>query len=840
MRPPTIGAEPPGTGITALLGPTNTGKTHRAIEQMLRHRSGIIGLPLRLLAREVYDRVTTRLGEQQVALVTGEEQRIPPRPRYWVCTVESMPEHDVDFVAVDEIQLAAHHQRGHTFTDRLLHARGLHETWFLGSDTIRPLLEELLPTATIETAPRLSRLVHTGVHGLGSLPARTAVVAFSAEDVYAIAEALRRQHGGTAVVLGALSPRTRNAQVAMYQAGEVHHMVATDAIGMGLNMDVDRVVFASLHKFDGRERRPLDLAELGQIAGRAGRYTRDGGFGTLRPLPGLSPRTAEAVEHHRFSPLQRLVWRSRELSFASVAELVESLRQRPRRPCLHRVEHADDYEALVWLSRVDAVRHRAVGREAIELLWEVCRIPDYRKLLVDSHGQLLAAIYEQLAGPGGRLDEDWMAHRILRLDDTDGDIDTLMTRIAFVRTWTYVTNHDRWVPNAAHWQEVTRAIEDRHSDALHERLTARFVDRVGDGSRRGPSPRSRRPRPAPPLDPAAAEASPFRALMHLAVPEAPGMSLPDERARAQWVQALVDAGFDAFTVDDEGWVVHQEQRVGRLERGAELLHPTVTTHAELVELAELAELAELGELGEGARRRIERRLQAWARDLVEALLAPLRALEALPLGGQARGLLYQLAQGLGTIARAEAGAQLAALRPDDRQRLSEGGVELGHAVVHVPALLQARALRTRAALLRAWLGRERPVPTLSPAAISVPVHDGTTAEDYLRLGRVVVAGRAIRADQLERALAALHACGPAPFELPYGLGAWLGSRRAQLPALVQALGWRPTDDGRWAPRRRDRRRGSPRRRAAVTSPTPGGAGRGGTGTGAGPGGADPP
>jgi ATP-dependent RNA helicase SUPV3L1/SUV3 len=438
----------------------------------------------------------------------------------------------------------------------------------------------------------------------------------------------------------------------------------------------------------------------------------------------------------------------------------------------------------------------------------------------------LAAIYEQLAGPGERLDEDWMAHRIRRLDDTDGDIDTLMTRIAFVRTWTYVTHRDRWVPNAAHWQELTRAIEDRHSDALHERLTERFVDRVGGGSPRGSSRQRRRPRPAPPLDPTAVEDSPFRALRDLAVPEAPGMSLPDERARTQWVQAIVDAGFDAFTVDDEGWVVHQEQRVGRLERGAELLHPTVSTQDALGGASSpspLVPTAALVGLGEGARRRIERRLQAWARDLVEALLAPLRALEALPLGGQARGLLYQLAQGLGTIGRTEAGAQLAALSPHDRQRLAEGGVDFGQAVVHVPALLQGRALRTRAALLRAWLGHERPVPTLSPAAVSVPVRDGTTAQDYLRLGRVVVGNRAIRADQLERALAALHAHGPAPFELPHELGAWLGCRRAQLPALVQALGWRPTGDGRWILRRRGRRRrGSPRRGAAVPSPAPGG------------------
>ncbi|MEX1367120.1 MAG: helicase-related protein, partial [Nannocystaceae bacterium] len=538
MRPSATGAEPPGTGITALLGPTNTGKTHRAIEQMLRHQTGVIGLPLRLLAREVYDRITTRVGEQAVALVTGEEKRVPPRPRYWVCTVESMPSREVDFVAVDEIQLAAHHQRGHTFTERLLHARGRLETWFLGADTIEPLLEEVLPTAIVERAPRLSQLRYSGTHSVGSLPARTAVVAFSAEDVYAIAESLRQRHGGTAVVLGALSPRTRNAQVAMYQAGEVQHIVATDAIGMGLNLDVDRVVFASLSKFDGRERRPLELAELAQIAGRAGRFTRDGGFGTLRPLAGLSPRVAEALERHHFPPLHRLVWRNPELDFSSVAALLDALRQRPRRRSLRLIEHADDYEALVRLVRIDAVRERATTAEAIELLWEVCRIPDYRKLLVDSHVQLLAAIYEQLAGPDARLDEDWMAQRIGDLDQTEGDIDTLMNRIAWVRTWTYVTNHEDWVPDAKHWQAVTRAIEDRHSDALHERLAARFVDHRAAGPRHGRSARPRRSKPMPkaPADSAAMASSPFAALHQLSLPDAPGSWQDDEQARARWVQ----------------------------------------------------------------------------------------------------------------------------------------------------------------------------------------------------------------------------------------------------------------------------------------------------------------
>ncbi|HWB80292.1 MAG TPA: helicase-related protein, partial [Nannocystaceae bacterium] len=462
--------------LTALLGPTNTGKTHRAIERMLEHRTGMIGLPLRLLARELYDRVTMRVGEQAVALVTGEEKRVPPHPRYWICTVESMPEQlDVEFVAVDEIQLAAHPQRGHTFTQRMLRARGISETWLLGAETMRPMVEALLPTAHIERHPRFSNLSYVGTLGLGGLPPRTAVVAFSVPDVYELAERLRQRHGGTAVVLGALSPRTRNAQVARYEAGEVHYMVATDAIGMGLNMDVDRVVFAALHKFDGSEVRPLEPTELAQIAGRAGRYTRDGAFGTLRPLPGLPARVAAAIEGHQFPPIRRLVWRNDELDFASLDALRESLHERPRHRALQVVARADDHDALVSLARIEEVRARAHGAEQVELLWEVCRIPDFRKLMLDSHVQLLAAIYLQLSGPSGMIDVDWMATRIKRLDDTSGDIDALTQRIAFIRTWTYVASHERWVPNAEHWQEVTRAIEDRCSDALHERLTERFA-----------------------------------------------------------------------------------------------------------------------------------------------------------------------------------------------------------------------------------------------------------------------------------------------------------------------------------------------------------------------------
>ncbi|MEJ7730313.1 MAG: helicase-related protein, partial [Polyangiaceae bacterium] len=383
------------SAITAVLGPTNTGKTHGAVERMLSHQSGVIGLPLRLLAREVYDRITARIGEARVALVTGEEKRVPRRPDYWVCTVEAMPlAREVDFLAVDEVQLAAHHQRGHVFTERILHARGRAETWFLGSDTMRPLLSELTPTARFVAHPRLSTLRFAGAQKLSRLPPRSAVVAFSTLQVYETAERMRALRGGAAVVLGALSPRTRNAQVAMYQAGEVDHLVATDAIGMGLNLDIGHVAFAGLRKFDGREARELDAAEVAQIAGRAGRYLSDGTFGTLAPLS-LPPPVAMAVEAHRFPAVKRVRWRSVDLDLASPDALLASLAERSPARSLVLSTGADDAVALTLLAGTEEVRARARGAEAVSLLWEVCRIPDYKKLLAESHAALLLEIWRQ-------------------------------------------------------------------------------------------------------------------------------------------------------------------------------------------------------------------------------------------------------------------------------------------------------------------------------------------------------------------------------------------------------------------------------------------------------------
>ncbi|HSU41350.1 MAG TPA: helicase-related protein, partial [Polyangiaceae bacterium] len=406
----------------ALLGPTNTGKTHRAVERMLEHASGMIGLPLRLLAREVYDRVSARIGEERVALVTGEEKRVPRRPDYWVCTTEAMPlAREVDFVAIDEIQLATHDERGHVFTERLLHARGRRESWFMGSSAMRQMVERLVPAARHEEHPRLSRLSYAGASKLSRLPPRSAVVAFSIPELYRLAAKLRAFRGGAAVVLGALSPRARNAQVAMFQAGEVDYLVATDAIGMGLNLDVTHVAFASLRKFDGRGERSLAGGELAQIAGRAGRYLRDGTFGTVAPLE-LGRETSQHIEQHRFELVRRVRYRNAELDYSSAAALLASLEAPPPAPHLLAVPAAVDHAALRALLADPEIALLAKRGPGLELLWQVCQIPDFRKILFEVHVELLRDVYLRLVR--GPLADDYVAALLQEFEDERGDVDT--------------------------------------------------------------------------------------------------------------------------------------------------------------------------------------------------------------------------------------------------------------------------------------------------------------------------------------------------------------------------------------------------------------------------------
>lgn len=799
-------APPTAPDVVAVLGPTNTGKTHRAISEMLRHPTGMLGLPLRLLAREVYDRVTAQVGEADVALMTGEEKRVPPEARYWICTTEAMPNREVDFLGVDEIQLCGSRDRGHVFTDRLLNARGRRVTMFMGADTIGPLLNRLVPEVRCERHDRFSRLHHVGPRRLAALPPRSAVIAFRADDVYELADRLRERHGGAAVVLGALSPRARNAQVAMYQAGEVQYLVATDAIGMGLNLDLDQVAFWSLSKWDGREHRPLAPDEIGQIAGRAGRYRRDGRFGPLTSAGPLPPDVVEAVRTHRYPAQQRLRWRNSDLDFASVDALLHSLEKAPPRSELVSAPRADDHRALAALRRDPLVQPVATTPRTIRLLWDVCCIPDYRKDLAGGHHQLLAAIHGQLAGDGGRLEDDWLAQRVDRLDRLDGDIEVLMDRIARVRTWNYVSFRGKWVRDAAAWQARTRQVEDRLSDALHEALSQRFVDRravvlLGDHPGEVSIEVSTEGRvTAEGL--AVGHLSGFLFLLAAGVAEAEPLRRAVVRLLrtelADRVERCVQAEHAAFELDDQGQVLWEGTPVARLEKGRTSAEPRV-------------KMSRQDLLAAGARQRIQRRLVAWSRDLEAELLRPLRPPVAEQLSPAGRGLLFALEQGLGTVRRRDVRDQVGALSRADRRRLVGMDVRLGTEHVYSAAMLGPDSVAIRAVLAGTALsGRPLAAPP-PPSAPSTP--QAGSPRVYTAMGYPVLGGRAVRVDLLERLAAEARALGRThdAFEAPEEACDWLGCTPQELARILVHLGYRQGEDGRFTRQRAPRRRGRNRR-----------------------------
>jgi len=785
-----------GPRLVAVLGPTNTGKTHLAIERMLDHQSGMIGFPLRLLAREVYDRVVKLRGARAVALITGEEKILPPNPSYFVCTVESMPlDRPVEFLAVDEIQLCADPERGHVFTARLLHARGLRETMFLGSDTIRPLMRRLVPEAEYVNRPRFSTLSHTGYKKVTRLPPRSAVVAFSMADVFSLAELVRRQRGGTAVVMGALSPRARNAQVGMFQAGEVDYLVATDAIGMGLNMDLDHVAFARLGKFDGRGPRQLSAAEIAQIAGRAGRHMSNGTFGTTADQAPLDPELVAAVEEHRFDPLTRLSWRNTRLQFRSVEALLRSLDERPSASWLVQTRDADDHRALQLLSRHGEVTSLATHPGAVRLLWEVCQIPDFRKVMSDSHARFLAHCFVHLAGPEGRLPGPWVGSQMAQLDRLDGDIDTLMMRIAHIRTWTYITHRSDWIENAADWQERARAIEDRLSDALHDSITQRFVDRrsaflvrhlAGDGELLASVDREGivqvEGAPVGRLDgfrfaPDVADGAAARTLMAAANRVLRG----EIAARAR---RLANDDDEVFALDGSGRLQWRGGSVGRLVAGEAILSPRVEVQA--------AEFLD----GE-ARERVRQRLQLFVKAEIERRLASLFAMQSLPLEGIARGLVFQLMDALGSVAVADIGTALGGLDRQSRRTLARVGVRFGTESVYLEPLLGAETARFRALL---WAVRHGcgvpPVRGERRHSRTIPVDPDLPASFYAAIGRRVVGGWALRADRLERLAAALRQrARSGRFAADAELAATAGIAIGELRRVVTALGYRAVIQG---------------------------------------------
>ncbi len=743
--------------VTAVLGPTNTGKTHYAIDRMLGHSSGIIGLPLRLLAREVYARVIEKVNVDAVALITGEEKIKPRNPRYWIATVEAMPRDlDVSFVAIDEIQIAADLDRGHVFTDRLLHRRGLDETLVIGAMTMKRAVEQLLPGVTIASRPRLSKLTFAGERKLSRLPHRSAIVAFSAEEVYAIAELIRRQRGGAAVVLGALSPRTRNAQVAMYQNGDVDYLVATDAIGMGLNLDLDHVAFASERKFDGWQFRRLNPAEMGQIAGRAGRHMRDGTFGTTGRCPPLDEDLIEALEDHRFDPIPILQWRNSDLDFSSIEDLQNSLDRLPNEPGLTRAPVAEDVMVLEIASRDPSVRRAAKTKADVARLWDVCQVPDYRKVSPSAHAELALALFGFVVR-AGHVPDSWFSPQIAAFDRAEGDIDSLSARIAQVRTLTYIANRPDWLVDPEHWQGVTRQLEDRLSDALHERLAQRFVDRrtsvlmrrlrenamleaeitaqgdvlvegqhVGQlhGFRFTPDPQ------------AAGEAA--RALNAAALKALGG----EFEARAERFSAAVD---ESLALANDGTIRWLGDPVAKIAPGDKLLSPR-------------ARILSDEHLTGSALDMVQRRIDLWLTQHIQKLLGPLNELETGDgLEGITRGIAYQVAEALGVLERSRVAEEMKGLDQASRATLRKLGLRFGAYHIYLPALVKPapRALAAQLWALRhggveSTKGLDE-VPHLAASGRTSFAADPSVPKGLFRAAGFRVCGaRAVRVDILER------------------------------------------------------------------------------------------
>ena len=774
--------------VTAVLGPTNTGKTHYAIERMLAHRTGVIGLPLRLLAREVYDRIVKLRGPSVVALVTGEERIVPERVQYWVATTEAMPDIAPDFVAIDEIQLCADPERGHVFTDRLLHMRGLHETLFLGSDTMRPAIAALVPDVQFQRRERFSTLSWSGSKKLSRMPARSAIVGFSVDDVYAMAELIRRQKGGCAVVMGALSPRTRNAQVAMYQAGEVDYLVATDAIGMGLNLDIRHVAFSATHKFDGRRVRELFPHEIGQIAGRAGRHTEAGTFGVTGDARILDEGLIDAIENHRFAPIQRLVWRNAALEFGTTERLVSSLEAPSGHELLGRGREADDLAALKTLRDLPEIRDRVQGGRDVRLLWDVCRVPDFRGISASEHAGLLARIFGFLQE--GAIPSDWLARAVQRIDRTHGDIDALSKRLAYIRTWTYVAQRTGWVQDESHWRGETRAVEDRLSDALHAALTQRFVDRRTSVLLRRLNQKESLVAEVNDKGEVTVEGE-FAGRLE-------GFRFrPDQTATADEARMLNRAGYEALRPEfhlradrfynapdteldftEQGGLMWGDAAIGKLVKGSDALHPGIEVFVD-------------DEAGSDIAEKVRRRLQHFIDRKVAALFEPLLAMQKDEgLTGLARGFAFRLVEALGILPREGVANEVKELDQEMRGLLRKHGVRFGQFTIFLPALLKPAPTRLRLVLWSLAEGLDEFPESPPPGLVTIP-HIPEVPQGYYTLSGYHPAGdRAIRIDMLERLADLLRTQDTrGGFEANPDMLSITGMTLEQFAALMQGLGY---------------------------------------------------
>ncbi len=741
--------------LVAVLGPTNTGKTHLAIERLCAHSSGAIGFPLRLLAREVYERVCKIKGEANVALITGEERIEPKGARWLLCTVEAMPVHaDLAFVALDEVQLCADRERGHIFTDRLLNARGREETMLLGSATMAPMVRALLPEAEIITRPRFSTLSHSGARKLSRIPPRSAIVAFSAEQVYAVAELLRRFRGGAAVVMGALSPETRNKQVALYQSGEVDYLVATDAIGMGLNLDVNHVAFAGLSKFDGQRQRRLTSSEMAQIAGRAGRHQRDGTFGTLSGSKGhdaeFDPQEIYAIEEHRFPPLTRIFWRTSDPRLDSLDVLIDDLSEPPERPELASAPEAIDLAVMRRLAEDAEVAASVRGRGAVARFREACMLPDFLQQGAEVHSRFVARLWEDLRD--GTIPNDFIAARIAELDNPSGDIDTLQRRIAAIRSWSYIAQRPDWILAREEMASRARAVEARLSDALHSRLTERFVNRRVTILMKGAGADAALLPVAMQGEDILVDGEPIGKLEgfrfkvdpqahhddHKLLFAAAEKHLPHMLAERAIALASEIEGATAAIKLSGAAIMLGNERLAKLSPGRTLLAPVLTLEPAL------------GAIPPSERGLLKAGLTAWL-DKQLLVLEPISKLDAASrdeaAGPELRALLIKLVDGGGVVVRAGSGIE--ALHPEQRAELKRLGVKIGGLDLFIPRMVRPAAQAVLHELFRIRGQIKADVPQGTPAVVDR--HNKLPPHGYRRAGK-----QAIRVDLAERVLVAAH------------------------------------------------------------------------------------
>mgnify|MGYP006169619075 CR=1 FL=1 len=684
----------PSKKIIALLGPTNTGKTHMAIEKMLTYESGIFGLPLRLLAREVYDKCVRKIGIERVALITGEEKIIPSQAAFFICTVESMPKNkSVEFVAIDEIQMCADKERGHIFTDRLLHFRGEELTMFLGSQVMQQIINDLVSNVDFEKKDRFSKLSYGGYKKISRLERKTAIIAFSIEEVYALAELVRRQKGGAAVIMGSLSPKTRNSQVELYQSGDVDYLIATDAIGMGLNMDIDQIFFSNLKKFDGKKNRRLNLIEISQIAGRAGRYKNDGNFGTTGDCVSLNSDEIEKIENHDLPNTKLIYWRNSKLNFDNPEKLISSLELKPERKNLIKSNESIDESALrYFLKKSD---NNVLYLKNLELLWECCQIPDFEKKAYGQHLNLIDNVFKFLSTRKKRIPNEYMKEQLKGLEKNHGNIDVLANRISNVRTWSYVANKKNWVENSDYWIQLTKSIEDNLSDRLHQELTNSFIDKKISLLSRGLKQDVILNTEVSNDDKVLIDGQYIGELKGLkfnieltaktldtdikSIKKAARKGVHDELSKR--VLKIIEE--EKVSLEEDNKIYWKKNPIARIKRGKNYLNPYI-------------EIISDDALSESSREELHIFLKKWLSKFINEELHDLLNLIKAKIENQyLRALFFQIYENNGVMKRSEVETIIKLIPKEERKKLWDMGIKLGRYHIYLPKMLKPKAVKLR-------------------------------------------------------------------------------------------------------------------------------------------------